>query len=68
MSAPIQQEVQIKLQELLRLTNRVLPVKVGRADRDSVRYNFRKGGFYGTSWQAPLRTQLGTRRLEAKLK
>lgn len=68
MSAPIQQEVQIKLQELLRLTKRVLPVKVGRAVRDSVRYNFRKGGFYGTPWQAPLRTQLGTRRLEAKLK
>ena len=44
MSAPIQQEVQIKLQELLRLTNWVLPVKVGKAVRDSVRENFRKGG------------------------
>ena len=60
MSAPnLQQEVQIKLQELLRLTNRVLPVKAGKAVRDSVRENFRKGGFNGTLWQAPLRTQLG---------
>lgn len=61
-------KVQKKLQELFRLTNRVLPVKVGMAVRDSVRENFRKGGFYGTPRQAPLRTQLGTRRLEAKLK
>lgn len=60
MAAPdLQKEIQKKLKELLRLTNRVLPVKVGRAVRDSVRENFRKGGFYGTPWQAPLRTQLG---------
>lgn len=69
MSAPnLQQAVQIKLQELLRLTKRVLPVKEGRAVRDSVRDNFRKGGFNGTPWQAPLRTQLGTRRLGVILK
>lgn len=69
MPAPnLQQEAQIKLQKLLRLTNRVLPVKAGKAVRYSVRENFRKGGFYGTPWQAQLRTQLGTRRLEAKLK
>ena len=69
MPAPnLQQEVQKKLQELLRLTNRVLPVKAGKAVRDSVRENFRQGVFYGTPWQAPLRTQLGTRRLEVKLK
>lgn len=55
----IQREVQRAVNELLRLTNRVLPVKVGRAVRDSVRENFRKGGFYGNPWQAPLRTQLG---------
>ena len=61
-------KVQKKLQELIRLTNRVLPVKVCRAVRDSIRENFRKGGFNGTPWQAPLRTQLGTRRFEAKLK
>ena len=53
------EEVQKKLQELLRLTNKVLPVKVGKSVRDSVRENFRKRGFYGTPWQAPLRTQLG---------
>ena len=33
-----------KLQELLRLTNKVLLVKAGKAVRDSVRENFRKGG------------------------
>lgn len=60
MPAPnLQQEVQKKLQELLRLTNKVLPVKVGKAVRDSVRENFRKVVFYGTPWQAPLRTHLG---------
>lgn len=53
MSAPnLQQDVQKKQQELLRMTNRVLPVKVGKAVRDSVRENFRKGGFYGTPRQA----------------
>lgn len=53
------EEVQKKLQELLRLTNKVLPVKAGKSVRDSVRENFRKGGFNGILWQAPLRTQLG---------
>ena len=38
---------------------RVLPVKVGRAVRDSVRDNFRRGGFYGESWKPPLRIQSG---------
>ena len=52
--------VQEDLKELLRLQQRVLPVKVGRAVRDSVRENFRKGRFYnGQSWQTPLRTSLG---------
>lgn len=51
MSAPnLQQDVQKKLQELLRLTNKVLPVKAGKAVRDSVRENFRKGGFNVTVW------------------
>ena len=60
MPAPnLQQEVQKKLQELLRLTNKVLPVKAGKTVRDSVRENFRKSGFNGTPWQAPLRTHLG---------
>ena len=42
MSAPnLQQDVQKKLQELLRLTKKVVPVKVGKAVRDSFRENFR---------------------------
>lgn len=52
------EEVQKKLQELLRLTNKVLPVKAGKAVRDSVRENFRKGGQWHTQ-ASPLRTHLG---------
>lgn len=52
--------VQEDLKELLRIQQRVLPVKVGVAVRDSVRENFRKGRFYnGQNWQTPLRTSLG---------
>lgn len=52
--------VQEDLKELIHLQQRVLPVKVGRAVRDSVRENFRKGRFYnGSNWQTPLRTSLG---------
>jgi hypothetical protein len=52
--------VQEDLKELIHLQQRVLPVKVGRAVRDSVRENFRKGRFYnGQSWKTPLRTSLG---------
>jgi phage gpG-like protein len=48
------------LEDLKKLYLRTLPVKVGRAVRDSVRQNFRKGNFYGSdNWQAPLRTTLG---------
>ena len=44
MPAPdLQREVQRAVQELIRLKDRVLPVKVGRAVRDSVRDNFRRG-------------------------
>ena len=53
MSAPnLQQDVQKKQQELLRMTNKVLLVKAGKAVRDSVRENFRQGGFNGTPRQA----------------
>ena len=45
----LQGEINRALKELMRLKDRVLPVKVGRAVRDSVRDNFRKGGFYGQS-------------------
>ena len=51
----LQAEVQRAVNELIRLKDRVLPVKVGRAVRDSIRENFRKGGFYGQSWAPPLR-------------
>lgn len=52
--------IQDDLKELQRLQQRVLPVKVGRAVRDSVRDNFRAGKFYGgPGWQTPLRTSLG---------
>lgn len=60
MPAPdLQGEINRALKELMRLKDRVLPVKVGRAVRDSVRDNFRKGGFYGQSWKPPMRTDLG---------
>ena len=48
-----------KLKELERIRDRVLPVKVGRAVRDSVRENFRQGGFYGSKWQDTKRRELG---------
>lgn len=60
MPAPdLQGEINRALKELMRLKDRVLPVKVGRAVRDSVRDNFRKGGFYGQTWKPPMRTDLG---------
>ena len=60
MPAPdLQGEINRAVKELMRLKDRVLPVKVGRAVRDSVRENFRKGGFYGEPWHAPMRTSLG---------
>ena len=60
MPAPdIQKEVERAVKGLIRLKDRVLPVKVGRAVRDSVRDNFRKGGFYGQTWKPPMRTDLG---------
>ena len=60
MPAPdLQGEINRAIQELMRLKDRVLPVKVGRTVRDSVRENFRKGGFYGQPWTPPMRTSLG---------
>lgn len=60
MPAPdIQKEVEKAVKELIRLKDRVLPVKVGRAVRDSVRENFRRGSFYGEPWKTPLRTGIG---------
>lgn len=60
MPAPnLQKEVDKAVNELMRIRDRVLPVKVGRAVRDSIRQNFRDGGFYGQSWSPPLRIQGG---------
>ena len=55
----LQKEIDRSLKELIRLKDRVLPVKVGRAVRDSIRQNFRKGGFYGAAWSPPLRIEQG---------
>lgn len=51
--------IQKQVKELLLLKDRVLPVKVGRAVRDSIRENFRKGGFYGAAWSPPMRIEQG---------
>lgn len=51
--------IQKQVNELIRLKDRVLPVKVGRAVRDSIRENFRKGGFYGAAWSPPMRIKQG---------
>lgn len=51
--------IQKQVKELLLQKDRVLPVKVGRAVRDSIRENFRKGGFYGAAWSPPMRIEQG---------
>ena len=48
--------VKTRLDELLKLVHRTLPVKVGSKVRASIRDNFRKGSFYGgQAWKPPLR-------------
>lgn len=61
MPAPAFSEmIRKNLEDLQRLQQRVLPVKVGRAVQESIRENFRKGSFYGrNAWAPPLRTTLG---------
>lgn len=60
MPAPdIEKIVKDNLNELNRIKDRVLPVKVGRAAAESVKQNFRQGGFYGSRWKEPLRRDLG---------
>lgn len=57
MSTPnVSKIIQQQVNELIRLKDRVLPVKIGREVVDSTRQNFRKGGFYGASWK-PTRRQ-----------
>lgn len=51
--------VNTRLQELLQLTQRKLPTKVGVKVKNSIRQNFRQGSFYGTDpWKQPLRTSV----------
>lgn len=65
MSRPdISGEVRRSLSELTRIRDRVLPVKVGRAVVESVRENFRRGGFYGDRWEEPVRRRAGFRGVE----
>lgn len=55
----IRKEIQRKLDGLVRIRDRVLPVKVGRAAVNMTKENFRQGGFYGQPWQQPKRRTLG---------
>lgn len=55
----ISQILQRQVNDLNRLTSRVLPVKVGRAVVESTRQNFRQGGFYGRKWKDPMRRTIG---------
>lgn len=60
MSVPdMNNEIKKRISELKRLQERVLPVKVGREVTESVRENFRRGGFYGQPWKPPYRRTLG---------
>ena len=63
MSAPdIEKTIQRNLEDFKKLYLHKLPIKIGAAVRNSVRENFRQGGFYGTDrWQQPLRVSLGFR-------
>lgn len=51
--------VQQKVNELILLKDRKLPVKVGAKVRASIRENFRRGSFYGKPWEKPLRSKIG---------
>ena len=55
----IRKIIQQNIEDLRRINDRVLPVKVGRAVAESVRQNFRRGGFYGSPWKQPVRRSLG---------
>lgn len=55
----IQKIIQQELNDLIKLKDRELPVKVGRAVVESVNENFRRGGFYGRPWKPTRRQQLG---------
>jgi phage gpG-like protein len=61
MPAPdIMQKIRQNVEDLKKLQQRTLPIKVGRAVQESIRENFRQGSFYrGSPWHTPLRTSLG---------
>lgn len=46
------------VQELTRLVDRVLPVKVGKTAEYHLQDNFREGGFNGQKWKEPYRRKL----------
>ena len=68
MPAPdIEKMIRENLEDLKKLYQRTLPVKVGVAVQASFRENFRKGRFYSEQpWQTPLRTTLGFRGVEGQ--
>lgn len=67
MPAPnLKAEIQAGLNELIRIRDRVLPVKVGTAAVAHVKENFRSGGFAGQKWADPYRKKLGFKGREGK--
>lgn len=46
------------VQELTRLVDRVLPIKVGKTAEDHLKDNFYKGGYNGKKWEEPYRRKL----------
>jgi phage gpG-like protein len=59
MSAPnINKEVKKAVNALLHLQRRVLPVKVGTTAVNMFKDNFTEGGFFGQTWQEPIRRKL----------
>lgn len=63
MPAPdLSRMIKKNVEDLKRLQQRVLPVKVGRAITASIKENFQKGRFYNEErWSDPLRKRLGFR-------
>lgn len=59
MSAPnINKEVKKAVNALLALQRRTLPVKVGTTAVNMFKDNFTEGGFFGQTWEEPIRRKL----------
>lgn len=59
MSAPnINKEVKKAVNALLHLQRRVLPIKVGTTAVNMFKDNFTEGGFFGQTWEEPIRRKL----------